>query len=85
VLAGAMQPRDHVLFAIIWTEDLDVAFRKTRSAKTLRHRLRSSRHIAYRVCGVDLDQLFEHVESELLCCLVHLGIGTGCQQQRTEQ
>ena len=48
----------------------------------LRHRLGSGGYVAHRVRGVDLDQLCKHVEGELRCGLVELGMGTWHQQCR---
>ncbi len=47
-------------------DDLDVGCRETRVEKALLDRLRGQRHIADRVDGVDLDQLFVDVVGELL-------------------
>ena len=55
------QPHHQILLPVIRTQELHVGLAKSRIAKTLRHRLRSRRHAAHRVGGIDLNQLFEDV------------------------
>ena len=56
----AVQTDNQVFLAGVWSRNDYVRLWKTRSAKTLRHGLRSSSHIADRVRGVDFNQLLKN-------------------------
>jgi len=83
-----MQPHDNILLAIVWAADINVALRKARVTKPLRHRFRCRTHIAHRICGIDLDQLFEDVVRKLPSGVVQLCIQIRnkqyCAQQQIE-
>src|SRR6266567_5262372 len=80
-----MKPDDEVLFAVVRTKHMNVALRKSRLAKTFRYSFRRAGYVAHRICGVDLDQLFENVAGKLFSGIVDLGVGVesdedGCAQ-----
>src|SRR5208282_2333032 len=66
VFARSMQPHDHVLLPVVgtWAEHFNVAVGKSGIAKALCNRFGSRGHAAYRVCRINLDELFENVERQ---------------------
>ena len=76
VFPGSVQAYNEILLPIVRAADKDVFFRVAGIAETLCHALGSSCHIANRVCGVDLNQLLEHIMRILLGGVVQLGSRT---------
>lgn len=60
-----MQACDEVLLSVVWAADEEVGFRESSVAEPLRHTFRGRRHVANRICSVDLDQLLEDVMRDL--------------------
>ena len=70
--ARAVNARHHVAFAVVRSQDLDIARRKTGIKQALGHRLRGNRGVANGIGGVDFNQLLENVARKLLGAVVHL-------------
>jgi|SRR4051794_37890864 hypothetical protein len=85
MLSRSVQADDQVLFTIIRAADVNVVFREACLTKTLSHCLRRGGHIAYRIRGVDLDQLLENVVSKLLGRAVDLSIQVRNQHDSAQQ
>src|ERR1700690_2867876 len=70
--ARAVNARDQVAFAVVRSEHLHVACRKTGIEQALGHGPGSNRGAADRIGRVDLNQLLEDVARKLLCALAYL-------------
>ena len=63
--AGAMNSRDEIALPRIGPEHLNVVAGESRAAQPCCHRLSGDGRAAHRICGVDLDELFENVVRHL--------------------
>src|SRR5262249_7784127 len=85
-LPAPMQAHHEVLLVGQRPDDIDVLGRKARSAKTGSHGLSGSGDIpGRRVCGVDLNQLFENVTGKLVFRSEAVLLGKGARYRSDDE
>src|ERR1700691_3565966 len=65
MFAASAQPNDKIFLAVVRTKNLHVGPDETGIPKALRHGFGCRSHVSHRVRGIDFDQLFKNIVSEL--------------------
>src|ERR1043165_9815668 len=81
-LAAAMQTGNHVLLAVVRSDNLNVGRGKSSVEQAFGHCFGCSGDVAHRISRVDFDEFFENVVRKLLGCVVELGrCESGCESE----